>query len=888
MKLPAIAIAVSFAAGILLAGVSASRLPSSPAMYFAASACVVLASLVLFRIHTASAGAAALLAWCALGAATMRLDALAIPENRVTALVANAELDLGEPLRWQGQLREDPLALPWGMRYVVDLHSVEAAGANISVSGGARLDYFFDPRAPQPSPLRAGDSVEALVRLRPVRNYGDPGAFDYQAFLARQNIYLTGALRSTELLQKLSGPPPNLAQRLARVRGRLLREIDSMLSASPAEARVARAMLLGDRSFLDSEQVEAFQETGAYHVLVVAGLHVGVLAAAILWLGRKLRFGLWSRTATALATILLYAAIVEDRPPIVRAVLMATAFLCGRLLFRRVALLNAVGVAALVILAAKPSELTDASFLLSFLAALTIGGVAAPWLESSAERYRLALDHLTDVTRDAAYAPSIAQFRLDLRAGSRWLAPRLPRRLAPRVNALVTAPCRVALRLWEVLVISAAIQIGMMPLMAQYFHRVAWMSLAANIPAVLLTGIIVPLGFLALGTSLAWRALGMILGRSLAVAIRALIGSVGWFARLSWASYRVPSPPTALLVLFFAAGTILSAAIVLRRRRLGAFALFGLLVLGALIATYPFAPRLRSGELQVTVLDVGQGDSIFAAFPDGRTLLVDGGGLPGSSYVRGVRPGLDVGEDVVSPYLWTLGVKRIDVLALTHADEDHIGGLAAVLRNFRVGELWVGRDADTAIYRALLTEAALRGVPVLHRSRGDSFDWAGANLRVLWPEGTQPARLRNNDALVLRLVDRSESFLLTGDIERPAERGLTDDGDTLTADFLKVPHHGSKTSSTEPFLTAVRPRFAAISVGESNPFGHPDAEVVDRLAADGARVLRTDRDGAITALTDGTSLDVQTFYHSAGNGLLDGYSPPLVSKGSSASPTSAK
>ena len=241
-------------------------------------------------------------------------------------------------------------------------------------------------------------------------------------------------------------------------------------------------------------------------------------------------------------------------------------------------------------------------------------------------------------------------------------------------------------------------------------------------------------------------------------------------------------------------------------------------------------------------------------------MLVDGGGLPGGDYIRGARPGIDVGEDVVSPYLWSRGLKRIDVIALTHAHEDHYGGLASVLRNFQVGELWVGHDADSQGYRALLAEAHALHLPVVHRVKGDSFDWAGVHIGVLWPADNAPVKTAsNNDSLVMRLEDGQQTMLLTGDIENPVERKLTADGDPLSADFLKVPHHGSKTSSTQGFLDAVHPRLAVVSVGEDNAFGQPNAEVLDRIQQEGARLYRTDRDGAVTALSDGRQLTIHSF-----------------------------
>jgi competence protein ComEC len=280
------------------------------------------------------------------------------------------------------------------------------------------------------------------------------------------------------------------------------------------------------------------------------------------------------------------------------------------------------------------------------------------------------------------------------------------------------------------------------------------------------------------------------------------------------------------------------------------------------VATYPFAPGLERGILEATVLDVGQGDAIFLAFPDGRTMLLDGGGLPAFGQERGVgyERSFDVGEQVVSPYLWERGLKHIDVVALSHAHQDHLGGLAAVLDNFAVGQLWVGRDVASPPYRSLLTEAAARGTAVVHHHRGDSLSWDAVQGSVLWPEDTSPTeRGANDDSLVLRLEFGSVTFLLPGDIERQVEAQLVARGDGLRADFLKIAHHGSRTSSTEDFLAAVAPRVEVISAGEGNPYGHPNAEVLERLSGHGARMLRTDRDGAVTVTSEGRTVRVHSF-----------------------------
>jgi competence protein ComEC len=860
MKLPALGIVAALASGILLA----DRVPVAPVICFAAALSAIVAGAAFAKFEKlTSAWVFALLAWAALGSAGSRIEQLPLPSNHVARLVAEQHLDVSEPLRWRGRLRNDPLPLPWGVRYEMELDEVEAEGRAIPITGGLRVSYFRNAKIPETlAPVRAGDRVEALVRARALRNYLDPGAFDARGYFARQGIYLAGTLRSAELLRPLSTPPMTVRHRFARLRGTLLARVNALFADSPERTAVLRAMLLGDRSFVDSDLAVEFQKTAAYHVLVVAGLHVAALAMFVFWLGRRMRLSLVLTTVLTLLVLAAYVGVVEDRPPILRAALMGTVFLSARLLFRRVELLNIVAVAAILLLLARPSALTDASFQLSFLAAGVIAALALPWIERTSAPYRAGLAHLGDMTRDVAHPPRVVQFRLDLRSAARWIAGRLPRRLQRFADSFCTWPLRVFFRLWEVALLSTVIQLGMLPVLAHYFHRVSLSGPLSNIGAVLLTGLIVPLGFFTLLVSFAWAGLATLSGKLLGLLLAGLLGSVEWFSRLPRASYRIPGPPVWLLIAFFAVFALLAVA---ARRRLSRsdarlrwmerFAATALLVLAALTATHPFAPRLERGRLEVTVLDVGQGDSIFTAFPGGRTMLIDGGGAYGESHFGGYRTGGDIGEQVVSPYLWQRGLKRLDVVALTHAHHDHLDGLNAVLDNFQVGELWVGRDVDSAAYRDLLARAASRGIKIVHHQRGDTFAWDGATGRVLWPANTTAtAEASNNDSLVIRLEDGRERFLLPGDIEESVEDGLAREGDSLSADFLKVPHHGSKTSSTAEFLAAVSPKVAVVSVGERNPFGHPSPAVVERFAARGVRLLRTDRDGAVTATTDGRAL----------------------------------
>ncbi|MGA8145445.1 MAG: DNA internalization-related competence protein ComEC/Rec2 [Candidatus Acidiferrales bacterium] len=875
MKLPSLWIAAAFATGIGMA----IRWPETPRLCAAAASLAILAgAFLIWRGRIGPAAACALAAWIALGSLALGIERAAVPTNHVTHLIAANRLDFTEPLRWRGRLREDPLVMPWGRRYEIDIEQVEVAGQTISTSGGLRANLYGNPQQAVnlPDNLRAGDRVEALVRARPPRNFLDPGAFDLDGYLARQKIDLIGSLRSADLLRLVDRPPPSLLHRLARARGNLLARLDNLFAGQPGRLAILRAMLLGDRTFVDSEVVTAFQKTAAYHVLVVAGLHVGALAVFFFWLGRKLRLSASAASLMTFLALVSYVAMVQDRPPILRAALMVALYLCARPFFRRVELLNTIALAAIILLFWKPSSLADSSFELSFLAAGVIAGRALPWMDRSSAPYRAALAHLGDVTRDIVHSPKVIQFRIEMRAAANWLAARIAHRLAPHSTSLLSLPIRAGLRLWEIVLLSAVIQWGMMPMLAQDFHRVSLAGPLSNIPAVILTGLIVPLGFLTLVATFVWARLSVLLAHALGFLVAALLGIVKWFSAWPRVSYRMPGPPLWLVAAFFVmlicVAAAARAAAALRTTQLARrqFAQpirpaewipsLVLLLLTILVATHPFAPSLNRGKLEVTVLDVGQGDSIFAAFPDGRTMLIDGGGQPGSEWVGGHRSGIDIGEQVVSPYLWSRGIQHLDVVALTHAHHDHLDGLHTVLQNFQVGELWIGRDETTVAFNTLLKEARARGTRIVHETPGAEFDWAGVKGAVLWPADSTPVNeASNDDSLVLRLEDGDAHFLLPGDIQKKVEQRLVAQHADIAADFLKVPHHGSKTSSTPDFVAAVAPKVAVVSAGQANPFGHPAQSTVDRYVQAGVRLLRTDRDGAVTALTDGRTTNVTTY-----------------------------
>lgn len=868
MKLPAVALAAFFCAGIAL-GLwcpGADQLSSPRALWvlIAGAALGIAVCLALFRRGALLASAAASLAvWTVVGALAAAVAQQPPPRDFVRRVVQEKQIDLRVPLRWMVQLTNEPVRLPWGWRYDLALKSVEFEGETLPVSGGLRLNYALQPQAPSPPRLHVGDTFSLLAQARLPQSYRDMGAFDRREYLARQGVDLVATLRAPELIDLVQHASLTPSGRLIRLRSKLRDEVDDLCAGLPDQAAVLRAMLLGDRSFIDRNESINFQKTGVFHVLVVAGLHVAAFATFLFWAGRKLRFSVPTTSLLTLFALGIYVALVEQRPPVLRAALMAAVVLMASCFFRRLDLLNSAAVAALILLVANPLELRDSSFQLSFLAMGCIGGLGIPWLDRTVQPYAKALHGWADVTRDAAHAPKLAQFRIDLRGGVSWTSALVPIRVAraiPRILALIFRFC-------ELFLLTLVLQIGMLPVLASDFHRVTLSGPVVNLIAVPLTGLVVPLGFLALLGGLLWHPLGVLAAIPLRCATAFLLDTVHWFAHFSSLSYRIPAAPAWVILVFFASGILLAASLQYessRARRL-AFAFTAALVLTAVvIATYPFAPAWTPGCLELNVLDVGQGDSLFLVSPKGHTLLIDGGGAFAGFPGEAGHNSPDPGEEAVSPYLWSRGFKHIDVVALTHAHQDHAGGLLAVLENFRVGALWVGPEVSAPVLQKLEEEAKARGIPVIRKGGGEPFNWDGAQLRFLWPhESANASRsvAANNDSLVLHVRYVNRSILLPGDAEQQSEREMVDEDppEDLRADVLKVGHHGSKNSTTSNFLSEVRPEIGIISVGEDNPYGHPSADLLSRLAEAHVRILRTDRDGEVQVTTDGRNLNVSCF-----------------------------
>jgi len=407
---------------------------------------------------------------------------------------------------------------------------------------------------------------------------------------------------------------------------------------------------------------------------------------------------------------------------------------------------------------------------------------------------------------------------------------------------------RLPLRISEIMAISLTAQLGVLPFIASSFNRVTFSSLILNFAALPLVALIMSCGYIFIPLSFVSSFLAQLLAKVLNYLIDLLIGCSHIFDSLTFISYRIPTPHLLTITGYFLFLYLLLLPLKIKRQKLILFLCF--LVFFAVLISYPFSPK--SKNLKLTFIDVGQGESVLVEFPGKRKMLIDGGGFPEGTF--------DVGENVVSPFLWKKGLKKIDYLVLTHAHPDHLNGLKAVSKNFKIGEYW---EAYSPTEVEAYTEfKSLLGsfIPIKRLFRGDSYQQKKVIIEVLHPESgkTYVPTVHNDHSLVLRLLYGQTSILLPGDIGTDAENKILENSREIQSQVLKSPHHGSRTSSSKAFLDRVAPEIVVISIGLGNRYGLPDHEVLERYKKMGIKVYRTDHHGAVEVSSDGQRIYVRT------------------------------
>ncbi len=665
----------------------------------------------------------------------------------------------------------------------IRVEEVRLAGVKKTINGNLRLTVAHSTTSQQPLELLAGDRVEFSATLSPEESFRNFFPDFMPRYLRSQRVQARAFSKSPLLIQKLNQKNRTPAGIFSGLRRKLQKGIERDFPGADrftlsAEGAMLEALLLGADGRLDPETDRQFQKTGLYHLLAISGAHVAVVSFLFysflgLFITRKRTIQLM-----LLAALIFYAFLVEGQPSVFRAVIMASLFLLGKLISADTNLLNTLALSALVLLVINPFSLEDVGFQLTFLATLSL----------------------------------VLFFKPIFR-----VLPKLPFRIS------------------EMTALSLAAVAGTMPVIISNFNRVTFASLVLNLLEAPLMGLVMAAGYVYLAVNSLLPAAGHLLSFALKYLIKLFSWVATWLEPLNSLSYRLPSPPTVVVIGFYLFLLLLLVKSRFRLQKLLTSA--GLAIFFFIMIIYPFQPR--NDRLTVTFMDVGQGDSLVVEFPGRRVMVIDAGGF--------IQGNFDPGESLVSPYLWHRGYKRIDYLVCSHFHPDHAGGLPALARNFRVGEFWYlekeKNRLSEEINRALSPRTRKR--PLL---AGLSQSTGGCRVEVLYPDAKAKTIFRpgNDLSAVLRLDCGQQSFLFAADITAPVEDYLVRlQPEKLKATVLKVPHHGSRTSTTPGFLKAVAPRWAVITAGRNNVYGFPDRQVLERLEAAGAGILRIDRDGAV-------------------------------------------
>jgi len=729
-----------------------------------------------------------------------------------------ARFATGESVRFFGVIDEPLQHGPESTVLFLEAGSVTENGEEYPVRGILRLTVRdFVPE------LQYGDQISADLRLRPISGLHNPGGFDYSAYLQREGIRALAVVHRPEAITRLATGGFAPLRRIYAWRERIRNVLEGSLP--PVSSAIFQAMLIGETGSLNPEIREAFMISGTTHLLSISGSHLALVALVVFHLSgrilRRMPAG-WllsvSRRLTVtrlsilvtLVPVVFYTLLAGAQVATVRSLIMILIYLTAVWFQRADDPLNALAVAVLLSVLWDPRAVFSISFQLSYLAVLAMvlaGGDRLSIGEAGARGVQEAAEE------------------------SSWIG-----RWSQKV------------RLYLVMTVVA--ESVTLPLTAFYFNQISWVGFLSNLIIVPFVGmVIVPMGLVcSVWAVLFDRATLPLSGLNEALA-DVLNSMVEWFARLPGSEVHVPSPPVLVLALVYLVGVVV---LLFKVNRVWTWSAIGFCILVTTVWAVRLSESHSDGRLRVTFLDVGQGDAAWIEMPDGKTMLIDGGGTYGS---------YDLGRLAVAPYLWNTGHWRIDYLVASHPQLDHMGGLAYVIRKFQVGEVWTnGLEKDAVFYDRFRQVVLSRAIPE-RQITGSGLPLLQGPVRIvpLHPKIADPAGPDNDQSLVVRIQYGREVLLFTGDIEKGAERELLRWGNLLKTTVLKVPHHGSRTSIDTDFLAQVSPDVAVISVGKNNGYRHPSVETLFAYHVLKTQVYRTDRDGAVFFETDGIRRTVKTY-----------------------------
>jgi competence protein ComEC len=809
----AISIAVAWLAGIWLA----SLLPHNPGAW-AILALLGLGVAVGFRNDPRLTTAGLAAAFLAAGALRFVLSDPA----RDPRLIARYN-DSG-PVTLAGVVDAEPTAQDQFANLKVKVEQIRVGNTWTEVHGLVLVRLSLFPA------YAYGDRLELTGKLETPPDFED---FSYRAYLAGQGIYSIMNRPEVRLVAHSQGNP--VYSVLLAVRQHARTTVSRILPEP--EAAVLRGVLLGDEQGLDDNLEDAFNATSTSHILVISGYNISLLASAFAWIGRRL-VGRRRATPLVIVAIIAFTLMVGPSAAVVRAAIMGVLVVIAAHFGRQSDALIGLGLASMLMTLIHPATLWDIGFQLSGMATLGLI-VLVPLMETAAEGL---------------------------------LTRRLNQQQARSVLGLLN----------DTLIVTFAAQLATWPIIGFNFHQMSLLSLPTNFLVLMAQPLVMGLGAAATLAGMLVMPVGQVLGWFAWLPLAYTVRVVEVMARLQASALQVGPWPLWIPAVYYAglgvALAVLSWPVEQRRklwqqvrrwlsragteappvpgsdpsvvaRIMGAYrgvpVLLSLAALAAL--TWAAALSLPDGRLHVAVLDVGQGDAIFVRTPSGRQVLIDGGPGP-TAALSGIGQRM--------PF-WD---RDLDLVVMTHPDNDHFAGLLPVLERYQVRQaLEPGRPAATAFYQRWQELIQARHVPVVVARTGTRLLLGdGVWADVLNPPGSLPAtEAADNDAsVVLRLGYGQVTFLLTGDLEEPGEARLLASGADLRSTVLKVSHHGSKTGTTARFVAAVAPAVAVISVGADNRFGHPAPEVLERLA--GVPVYRTDQRGTVELASDGQRLWVNT------------------------------